>query len=201
MGIARMLQAALTVSVSVLMVAPYPAAAGKEGPKKMATRSIYVQRLSIISSKPFPEVVVSIEAQVGHPNMAAFRKAVTAAQTEDELEKVIQGSLGPSGFMEFARYDLGEILQKESKAKTPQILRLVIGNPLIMKEMAKFVPDAGSYAPVTILIDEREDGVHLSYDTMASLLAPYGNKEALKVARDLDTKVEALLTTAANKKN
>jgi uncharacterized protein (DUF302 family) len=167
----------------------------------MATRSIYVQRLSIISSKPFPEVAASIEAQVGHPNMAAFRKAVAAAQTEDELEKVIQGSLGPSGFMEFARYDLGEILQKESKAKTPQILRLVIGNPLIMKEMAKFVPDAGSYAPVTVLIDEREDGVHLSYDTMASLLAPYGNKEALKVARDLDAKVEALLTTAANKKN
>jgi hypothetical protein len=31
-----------------------------------------------------------------------------------------------------------------------------------MKEMAKHVPDAGSYAPVTILVDEREDGVHLS---------------------------------------
>jgi hypothetical protein len=41
------------------------------------------------------------------------------------------------------------------------------------------VPDAGSYAPVTILIDERPDGVHLSYDRMGSLLAPYGNAEAL----------------------
>jgi uncharacterized protein (DUF302 family) len=201
MGIARMFEAALAVSVAVLMAAPFAVAGGKEGPRRMATRSIYVQRLSVISSKPFPEVVASIEAQVGHPNMATFRKTVTGAQTEEELEKVVQGSLGPSGFMEFARYDLGEVLQKESKAKTPQVLRLVIGNPLIMKEMVKFVPDAGSYAPVTILIDEREDGVHLSYDTMASFLAPYGNKAALKVARDLDTKVAALLTTAANQKN
>jgi hypothetical protein len=59
------------------------------------------------------------------------------------------------------------------------------------------VPDAGSYAPVTILVDERPDGVHLSYDKMASFLSPYGNPEALKVAQDLDAKVETLLTSAA----
>jgi hypothetical protein len=32
---------------------------------------------------------------------------------------------------------------------------------------------------------------------MASLIAPYGSKAALKVARDLDGKVESLLETAA----
>jgi hypothetical protein len=57
------------------------------------------------------------------------------------------------------------------------------------------VPEAGSYAPVTILIDERPDGVHLSYDTMASFLASYGNPQALRVAKDLDSKVESLLTS------
>jgi hypothetical protein len=51
-----------------------------------------------------------------------------------------------------------------------RIIRLVIGNPLIMKEMAKHVPDAGSYAPVTVLVDERADGVHLSYDELLSPL-------------------------------
>ena len=65
-----------------------------------------------------------------------------------------------------------------------------------MKRMVEHVPDAGSYAPVTILIDERGDGVHLSYDRMASFLAPYGNAEALAVARDLDSKVESLITAA-----
>jgi hypothetical protein len=66
-----------------------------------------------------------------------------------------------------------------------------------MKEMAKHVPDAGSYAPVTVLVDERADGVHISYDRMASLLAPYGNRDALRVARDLDAKVEEVLRQAA----
>jgi hypothetical protein len=79
----------------------------------------------------------------------------------------------------------------------PKIARFLIGNPLIMKEMAKRVPDAGSYAPVTILVDERPDGVYLSYDTMASLLAPYGNSDALAVARDLDLKIENLLRESA----
>jgi hypothetical protein len=32
---------------------------------------------------------------------------------------------------------------------------------------------------------------------MASYLAPYGNSDALRVARDLDVKVEKILATAA----
>jgi uncharacterized protein (DUF302 family) len=79
----------------------------------------------------------------------------------------------------------------------PRMVRLIVGNPLIMQQMARHVPDAGSYAPVTVLVDERSDGVHISYDRMASLLAPYRNSEALAVARDLDKKVETLLSEAA----
>ena len=41
-----------------------------------------------------------------------------------------------------------------------------------MKQMVRSTPDAGSYAEVTILIDERGGGTYLSYDTMASYLAP-----------------------------
>jgi uncharacterized protein (DUF302 family) len=104
----------------------------------------------------------------------------------------------PNGIMEFTRFDLGEVFRKENGASTPKILRIVAGNPLIMKEMVKHVPDAGSYAPVTILIEERPDGVRIFYDRMASYLAPYGNSDALKVARDLDAKIEGILAEAAN---
>jgi hypothetical protein len=99
--------------------------------------------------------------------------------------------------MEFTRFDLGEVRRKENGGSGPRILRIVPGNPLIMKEMVKHVVDAGSYAPVTILIEERPDGVRISYDRMASYLAPYGNNDALKVARELDAKVERILTAAA----
>jgi uncharacterized protein (DUF302 family) len=99
--------------------------------------------------------------------------------------------------MSFVQFDHGAILRKETGRDTPRMVRVVMGNPLIMKEMAKHVPDAGSYAPVTVLVDERADGVHLSYDRMASFLAQYGNSEALAIARDLDEKVENLLRLAA----
>jgi hypothetical protein len=39
------------------------------------------------------------------------------------------------------------------------------------EEMVEHMPDAGSYASVTILIDERPDAVNLSYDTTGSILA------------------------------
>jgi uncharacterized protein (DUF302 family) len=110
---------------------------------------------------------------------------------------VVQRGLGRTGLMVFMELDPGAILRKETGRDTPKIMRFLIGNPLIMKEMAKHVPDAGAYAPVTILVDERPDGVHLSYDKMASLLAPYGNPDALAVARDLDSKIENLLRESA----
>jgi len=98
--------------------------------------------------------------------------------------------------MSFVQFDHGAIIRKDTGRDSPRMVRVVMGNPLIMQEMAKHVPDAGSYAPVTVLIDERSDGVHLSYDRMASLLAQYGNSDALAVALNLDKKVEALLSEA-----
>jgi uncharacterized protein (DUF302 family) len=156
-----------------------------------------MQRWTVTSSKSFEDVVAALEAAIGHPDMSEFRSEIAATKTYAEMERTIQRSLGKSGFMEFARFDLGSILRREAGRQTPKSLRFLIGNPLVMKEMVKHVPDAGSYAPVTVLIDERPDGVHLSYDTMAGFLAPYGNSDALKVAQDLDLKVEKLLREAA----
>ena len=163
----------------------------------MRRNEIRVLRLSVVSSKPFEECVRRLSASIGHPDMNAFHKALGAATTLADVETVVHQAIGSSDLMEFVRFDVGEILRKERGGQEPKILRLVVGNPIIMKEMAKRVPDAASYAPVTILVDERADGVHLSYDSMASLLAPYGSEEALKVARDLDVKIEALLEAAA----
>jgi hypothetical protein len=138
-----------------------------------------------------------LTAAVGRPDARAFHDAVASATNAAEMEEVVHGAIGSSDLMEFARFDAGEVLRKSHGGRGPRMLRLVVGNPLIMKEMARTVPDAASYAPVTILVDERADGVHLSYDSMASLLAPYGSQSALAVAMDLDAKVESLLKTAA----
>src|SRR5688572_12681858 len=103
----------------------------------------------------------------------------------------------PSGFMEFVRFESSKILAREMGSSL-RIRRLVIGNPLIMKEMVKHVPDAASYAPVTVLVVEGADSVRLSYDTMASLIASYSSAEASEVARELNEKVESLLIGIAH---
>ena len=163
----------------------------------MTIAKVEVERFSLTSSKPFDAVVAALKSAVGQPNMADFFKETRATNSFPDLERVVQRGLGRTGFMLFAEFDLGDILRRELGSKTPKIIRLVIGNPLIMKEMVKHVPDAGSYAPVTVLVDERPDGVHISYDKMESYLLPYGSAEALAVARSLDAKVTSLLSESA----
>ena len=160
-------------------------------------KKIKMERFSLISSKPFDQVLAAVNAGIGHPDMAEFARSTHEARSFAELKSAVEKGLSKAGLMQFMQLDHGAVLRKESGSDKPKIIRFIIGNPLIMKEMAKHVPDAGSYAPVTVLVDERPDGVHISYDRMASLLAPYRNSEALAVARDLDEKVEALLYEAA----
>jgi uncharacterized protein (DUF302 family) len=160
-------------------------------------RTIEVERFSLISSKPFDQVVAVLYASIGHPDMAEFGRSTHEARSFAELKSAVEKGLSTVGLMLFMQLDHGAILRKETGRETPKMIRFVIGNPLIMKEMVKHVPDAGSYAPVTVLVDERADGVHLSYDRMASFLAPYGNRDALEVARNLDRKIDDLLRQAA----
>ena len=160
-------------------------------------RKIEVERFTLSSSKSFDQVVAALNSAVGHPNMSDFWKSTDRAQSVAELQSTIEKVLGRTGLMLFAEFDHGAIVRKGTGRDTPRMIRFVIGNPLIMREMAKHVPDAGSYAPVTVLVDERVDGVHLSYDRMASFLAPYENADGLDVAKDLDAKVEALIASAA----
>jgi uncharacterized protein (DUF302 family) len=169
----------------------------EERKENMTIKRVEIERLSVTSSKPFGAVVAALKAAVGHPDMGEFFKTTKGGGTFAELESAVHKGLGRTGLMMFMELDHGAVLRKETGLEAPKIVRFLIGNPLIMKEMAKHVPDAGSYAPVTILVDERPDGVHLSYDKMASLLVPYKNRDALAVARDLDSKIENLLRKSA----
>ncbi len=162
----------------------------------MPTTKITIERFNIISSKPFADVLARVDGAIGHPDSAAFAR-MSSSLGDEEFRKAVTDATGPSGLLEFHRFDLGASIAKDPALKAFPLVRIVAGNPLIMREMASRVPDAGSYAPITILVSQREDGVHLSYDLMASDLATYGNERALEVARALDAKVIKLLTEAA----
>ena len=62
---------------------------------------------------------------------------------------------GAAAFVAFGRFDMGALLSREGR----------------------------TVKCVRFLIDEREDGTHLSYDLMADYLLPYENAVASKTAR------------------
>src|ERR1700726_2565903 len=153
--------------------------AAQSGGARISTEEVTVRKFRVISSKPFDDVLRNLTATIGRPEMSGFLKAAGTARTREELESVVQRAIGASGLMEFLRLDAGAAVRTEGGPEGSRILRLLVGNPLIMSQMAKHVPDAAAYAPVTILVVEGSDGVRLSYDTMASLLSAYGSQDAL----------------------
>ena len=123
-------------------------------------RKIEIERFSLITSRGFDEVLGALNATIGHPDMTEFWKSTQQTPSAAELESTIEKAVGKTGLMLFVAFDHGAIISKMTGREKSRIIRFVIGNPLIMKEMAKHIPDAGSYAPVTVLVDERTDGVH-----------------------------------------
>ena len=134
----------------------------KEGVEtEMQTHQVNVQRWSMISRKPFDAVLAALEEAIGRPNMVEFTAKVAAATGFEEMQNVINESVSQIGLMEFMQLDHGAVLAKAGVEGGPKMVRLIMGNPLIMQSMARLVPDVGSYARVTVLVDERADGVHL----------------------------------------
>jgi uncharacterized protein (DUF302 family) len=164
--------------------------------KILPLTQLTVERLSLISDKPFEAVLAAIRGGIGRPDMNKLWEEIWSADSFQRVESIVKPVLGPTGLMQFGEFDDGGFIRKDRGEGTPQSMRLLIGNPLIMKQMTELVPDAAAYAPVTILIDEREGKVHVSYDRMASFLSVYSNPGATKIAEALDAKVETLMRTA-----
>jgi hypothetical protein len=110
----------------------------------MSVRRIEVERFSVTIPKPFESVVAALKAGVGRLDLIDFAKVSSSPGPFTELEEVINRDMGKTGLMLFLEFDHGAVLRKETRLDRPKIVRLVIGNPLVMKEMAKHVPDAGS---------------------------------------------------------
>src|ERR1700733_7514923 len=109
----------------------------------MGSKQISVQRFSVTSSKKFEEVVAKLAAGVGHPDVRGMFGKIGTAKTYAEVEQAIQPGLGPTGLMEFMRFDHGEVVRKDRGEKTPRMARFLIGNPLVMKKMVEDVPERG----------------------------------------------------------
>jgi uncharacterized protein (DUF302 family) len=106
--------------------------------------TVEVERFNPISSRPFDKMLRAIKAAIGHPDMVAFAKRTAAAPTFPEFESTVREGLGKTGLMLFMELDHGAVIRKATDHDKPRMVRLIMGNPLIMQQMASHVPDAGS---------------------------------------------------------
>jgi uncharacterized protein (DUF302 family) len=115
-------------------------------------------------------------------------------------DAIINKMQGVEGLILFQIYDHGGILNiwgKPRKAK-----QYLIGNPYTATLMSRYNISAALYAPLRVLVFEKEDQtVQIEYDLPSSLFGQFGIPEITDVGLSLDEKLERVLEAAGNKPN
>lgn len=161
---------------------------------------IVVHRHILDSERPFSSVMEGIYGGISQPDIGQLFGQLAASTSYEQFSSLVRQAQGSAGLMRFLELDLDRALTLDPQAPDwtgRRLIRLIAGNPVTMGEMTRYVADAGSYAPVTILIEQMPGGgTRVAYDTVASQIAPYHDADASKVAERLDTEVLDLLRQA-----
>ena len=158
---------------------------------------VSIRRHVIESERPFATVLDGIFGGISRPDIEPLFSSLEASTSYEQFSSLVQQAQGSAGLMRFWQLDLDVALTLDPRARHQagrRLVRLIAGNPVTMGEMTRHVADAGSYAPVTILIEELPDGgSRIAYDSVASAVAPYRDAAASQVAQRLDAEVLTLL--------
>jgi hypothetical protein len=166
---------------------------------------IPVRRHVLTSERPFQVVLDGIYAGISQPDIGALFAELAASTSYEEFTALVRQAQGSAGLFRFWRLDDNHVLALDPQADQAdqagrRLVRLIAGNPVTMGQMTRHLPAAGSYAPVTILIQELPGGgTQVAYDTVASAIAPYADAAASQVAQRLDTDVLSLLRHATGR--
>jgi hypothetical protein len=161
---------------------------------------IPLRRHVLTSERPFQVVLDGIYTGISQPDIGALFTKLAASTSYEEFSDLVRQAQGSAGLLRFWHLDDDHVLALDPQARHQagrRLVRLIAGNPVTMGQMTRHLPAAGSYAPVTILIQELPGGrTQVAYDTVASAIAPYADAAASQVAHRLDTEVLTLLRHA-----
>jgi hypothetical protein len=161
--------------------------------------TLAVRRYVIVGDRPFQDVMDAIYAGISRPDIEGLFRQLAASTSYEQFRTLVAQAQGSAGLMRFLELELDNALALDPHAADKsRLVRLIAGNPVTMGQMTRTLPDAGSYAPVTILIQELPGGgTRIAYDSVVSAIEGYGDPESLKVAEHLDDEVLTLLRSAA----
>ena len=158
---------------------------------------VQVRRHVFTSERPFAEVMDGLYGGISQPDIGRLFHELAASTSYEQFSSLVQQAQGSAGLMRFLELELDTALALDPQAQRSAglgLVRLIAGNPVTMGEMTRHVPDVGSYAPVTLLIQELPGGgTRVAYDSVVSEIAVYDDPAATQVAENLDAEVLTLL--------
>jgi len=170
----------------------------------MATEQVIdvaVRRHVLTTDKAFSDVMDGIYSGISQPAIDDVFRDLAAAASWPEFTAIVKQAQGSAGLMQFLALQLDNALTLDPQAGDQtghHLVRVIAGNPVTMGQMTRHIADAGSYAPVTILIEGLPGGgTRIAYDSVASAIVGYRSSPASEVATRLDAEVLELLRTAA----
>jgi len=125
--------------------------------------------------------------------MTQFATRLGAVADYQEMENLIRDSVSPIWFDGVHALDHGRSACEGRSDGQPEECAHHHGQPTDHAVDDPAGSGCGFVCTLTVLIDERCDGVHLSYNEMTSYLSLYQNVEHQQSPATLDEKIKALL--------
>ena len=90
---------------------------------------------------------------------------LSSASTYEEFAELVKTAEGSACLMRFMQVDLHDAVTRATAgAVARRLVRVIAGNPVTKAQMTRYLGDGGSYAPVTILIEETPDATRVAHE-------------------------------------
>lgn len=157
----------------------------------MSRRTIEVTHVVIESQKAAADVRTSLEALI--PPIDDEIPVLLTDGVTDRLKQRLDAAPELSIFL---MRDHGVLIGLYGKVR--DAVQYEIGNPLTASRMTRNQIAAGLYAPLRVIIYEKDDGGScIEYDLPSSLFGQFGDDRVTEIARGLDVALARSLTAAA----
>ena len=165
----------------------------------ISTKPFQGLRIEVDSLVSFDEVLSRLRRLMGDARVPEVVALAKVAMNEAEFaQKVEERFVGESGFTLFHEIDHGGWLPRFGIKR--RSVRWILGNPLIAITMIRHDITAGLFAPVEILVTEKEGGpgTTITYVLPSSLMVIEENPPLLEAAKALDEKLGAFVAKATD---
>jgi hypothetical protein len=157
----------------------------------MSRKTIEIAHVVIESEKPSVQVRASLENL-----LPVIDKEIPLLLGDGNTDRLKQRLEAAPELSIFLKRDHGALLGLYGQAR--DAVQYEIGNPLTASTMTRHVLFAALYAPLRVVIYEKEDGgSRIEYDLPSSLFGQFGDERVTEVARGLDVALGRALSAAA----